>query len=58
MNVDIQNQGDQIPQERLGDIFEKFIRLDKARLSDTGGTGLGAFYRGRDYSTSRRGNHS
>ena len=41
VNVDIQNQGDQIPQERLGDIFEKFIRLDKARLSDTGGTGLG-----------------
>ena len=41
VNVDIQNQGDQIPQDRLGDIFEKFIRLDKARLSDTGGTGLG-----------------
>lgn len=35
------NQGDPIPQEKLGRIFEKFFRLDTSRSSHTGGAGLG-----------------
>ncbi len=35
------NQGDPIPAEKLGRIFEKFFRLDSARSSHTGGAGLG-----------------
>ncbi len=36
-----QNRGQTIPAEQLTSIFEKFNRLDEARLSDTGGAGLG-----------------
>lgn len=36
-----QNHGQTIPPEQLTGIFEKFSRLDEARLSDTGGMGLG-----------------
>lgn len=39
--VEIQNQGKTIPPEQLKEIFEKFNRLDEARISDTGGAGLG-----------------
>ena len=39
--ITIQNHGPDIPQEQLSAIFEKFTRLDEARLSDTGGSGLG-----------------
>ncbi len=39
--ITIQNHGRTISQEQLKDIFEKFNRLDEARLSDTGGAGLG-----------------
>lgn len=39
--ITIQNHGKPISQEQLKDIFEKFNRLDEARLSDTGGAGLG-----------------
>lgn len=35
------NQGDEIPQQKLAMIFEKFYRLDKARSTHTGGAGLG-----------------
>lgn len=39
--VTFQNHGKTIPAEQLETIFEKFNRLDEARLSDTGGAGLG-----------------
>ena len=35
------NHGQTIPPDQLSDIFEKFSRLDGARLSETGGVGLG-----------------
>ncbi len=35
------NQGNTIPPDKLAAIFEKFYRLDEARTSDTGGSGLG-----------------
>lgn len=39
--VIFQNHGQTIPAEQLVNIFEKFNRLDEARLSYTGGVGLG-----------------
>lgn len=39
--VAFKNCGQTIPEEQLKNIFEKFNRLDEARLSDTGGMGLG-----------------
>jgi two-component system, OmpR family, sensor histidine kinase VanS len=41
IKVVFQNQGHTIPRDKLSDIFEKFYRLDEARTSDTGGSGLG-----------------
>lgn len=35
------NQGDEIPQQKLALIFEKFYRLDAARSTHSGGAGLG-----------------
>ena len=39
--VNIKNKGDQIPQEKLNHIFDKFYRLDSSRQTSTGGAGLG-----------------
>lgn len=39
--IAFQNQGPTIPSDKLSAIFEKFFRLDDARASDTGGSGLG-----------------
>ncbi len=39
--ISFQNQGPTIPAGKLSAIFEKFFRLDEARASDTGGSGLG-----------------
>lgn len=39
--ITFQNSGDTIPLDKLSTIFEKFYRLDEARMSDTGGAGLG-----------------
>jgi len=36
-----QNRGADIPAEELPALFDKFYRMDKARVSDTGGAGLG-----------------
>lgn len=41
IQIQFSNQGDQIPEEKLEMIFEKFYRLDAARQSKTGGSGLG-----------------
>ncbi len=35
------NQGNPIPRQKLGTIFEKFFRLDTSRSTNTGGAGLG-----------------
>jgi len=35
------NEGDTIPEQELSAVFDKFYRMDKARSSDTGDTGLG-----------------
>lgn len=39
--VRFQNQGEEIPAEKLEALFDKFYRLDQARSTGTGGTGLG-----------------
>lgn len=39
--IDFVNQGPVIPEKQLTMIFEKFIRMDSARSSETGGAGLG-----------------
>ncbi len=41
ITITFQNQGATIPQDKLNTVFEKFYRMDEARLSDTGGAGLG-----------------
>ncbi len=40
VTIAFDNEGG-IPQEKLDAIFEKFVRLDDSRSSDTGGSGLG-----------------
>ena len=39
--IRFQNRGEDIPQEKLEALFDKFYRLDQARSTGTGGTGLG-----------------
>lgn len=41
MEIVFQNQGKTIPLEKQEAIFEKFYRMDDARSSDSGDTGLG-----------------
>ncbi|WP_294855892.1 vancomycin resistance histidine kinase VanS [uncultured Oscillibacter sp.] len=41
IKIVFQNQGNTIQPDKLVAIFEKFYRLDEARTSDTGGSGLG-----------------
>lgn len=41
IQIIFENHGKTITPEQLDSIFEKFSRLDEARLSDTGGAGLG-----------------
>ena len=39
--IRFQNSGEDIPNEALASLFDKFYRVDQSRSSDTGGTGLG-----------------
>lgn len=39
--ITFKNEGHQIPEQKLKAIFEKFYRVDNARSSQTGGSGLG-----------------
>ena len=39
--IRFQNSGEDIPNEALTSLFDKFYRVDQSRSSDTGGTGLG-----------------
>lgn len=39
--IRFQNSGEDIPNEALASLFNKFYRVDQSRSSDTGGTGLG-----------------
>lgn len=39
--ISFANQGKTISAEKLSALFERFFRLDEARVSDTGGAGLG-----------------
>lgn len=41
IQITFENHGKTLSPEQLDSIFEKFSRLDEARLSDTGGAGLG-----------------
>lgn len=40
-HICVRNTGDQIPEEKLQIIFEKFFRADNARGTQNGGAGLG-----------------
>jgi len=39
--VTIDDKGPGIPQDRLDEVFEPFVRLEESRSTDTGGAGLG-----------------
>lgn len=39
--IRVRSRSDEIPKEKLKHIFDKFVRLDSSRHSETGGTGLG-----------------
>lgn len=39
--ITFENQGPEIPAEKLSQIFDRFYRLDEARSSNAGGAGLG-----------------
>lgn len=39
--VRVRSRSDEIPKEKLEHIFDKFVRLDTSRHSETGGAGLG-----------------
>ncbi len=41
LHITVRNNGNTIPPEKLGRIFEQFYRLDTARSSSSGGAGLG-----------------
>lgn len=41
LRIAVRDRGPGIPQERLNDVFDPFVRLEESRSEDTGGIGLG-----------------
>ena len=41
LSIVFENKGKTIPPEKLASLFERFFRMDEARVSNTGGAGLG-----------------
>lgn len=41
LHVTIENEGEQIPQEQLAFVWDRFYRIERSRNRKTGGTGLG-----------------
>ncbi len=41
MRVSVEDTGEGVPEEELGEIFDRFYRVDPSRSRATGGTGLG-----------------
>ena len=41
VRLSVFNEGDGLPKEELGKIWEKFYRTDRARTREAGGTGIG-----------------
>ena len=41
VRISVFNTGDPIPQESIGQIWDKFYKVDKARTREYGGTGIG-----------------
>lgn len=41
VEIQVANDGEEIPADALSKIFERFYRVEKSRNKDTGGTGLG-----------------
>lgn len=41
LRVTIENEGEQIPQEQLSFVWDRFYRIERSRNRKTGGTGLG-----------------
>lgn len=41
LNIEVDDDGPGIPEEKREDVFRPFLRLDESRNSGTGGTGLG-----------------
>lgn len=41
IRISFRNRGKTIPRQKLDALFEKFFRLDNARMTNTGGAGLG-----------------
>ena len=40
VRLSVFNEGDGLPEEELGKIWEKFYRTDRARTREAGGTGV------------------
>ncbi|MGL6184071.1 MAG: ATP-binding protein [Clostridium chrysemydis] len=41
VTISVKNRGDNIPEEKLQKLFDRFYRLDESRNTNSGGTGLG-----------------